>query len=368
MLSVLVVLEPAAGAVPHPYLQDGRILEPHWTLSAADCAALETALRLRDKARAGLTIQAVAVAPRAAAPVLREALSLGIDRVRLLVPEGDAVTSASAAAALAALLRHGTKFDLILGGSSGSAHEEGLVALLTSEGLGVPWVGTATAVAVRHTDRESEVMLSASAQHRIRALPAAVSIEASLTLRTFTMHGYLAGLSKPIEPERWPRRLTAHPVTFLEGTPTEATAEVPPGLLSPTDAARRVFEELGLSAGPVSHQHAYDGSLEDVTTPDLLDNRVCAVLAADNEGRLAATAGYRLQGCPPAGRPGRRGISCHYGGAERGRSPTTSADGTAGADGAATYFCWWPRLVRAAKYAASCWLNAGRPHERRCVP
>jgi len=290
-LAVLVVVEPTAAAVPQPYLQDGRLLEPHWTLSDADRAALETALRLRDRARAGVTIHVAAVAPRAAAGVLREALSLGVDRVRLLAIEGEAVTPASAAAALAALLRHGTKFEVILSGSSGPGQEEGLTAALTAEALNVPIAGSAATLAVRHTEAESEgLLVAADHAHRTRALPVAVGIEPGLTLRPFTVHGYLTGLSKPVETERWPRRVPAHAVTYLEGTPAEGTVEVPPGQLSPREAAGRIFEELGLHAGQGSTDRPYEGPIEEVSTPSALENGVVAVLAADGEGRLEPTA------------------------------------------------------------------------------
>ena len=48
-LSILVVLDPPSPGVPQPRTQDGQLLEPYRVLSDADRAALETALRLRDR-------------------------------------------------------------------------------------------------------------------------------------------------------------------------------------------------------------------------------------------------------------------------------------------------------------------------------
>src|SRR5262249_14794777 len=96
-LSVLVVLEPAPAPGPHPEVAGGRLLAAHWTLTDADRSALEMALRLRDVAAAPVTLHAVAVGPRGVIPVLREVLGYGIDRVRLVVAEAEALTPDSAA-------------------------------------------------------------------------------------------------------------------------------------------------------------------------------------------------------------------------------------------------------------------------------
>ena len=94
-----------------------------------------------------------------AAGTLREALSLGVDRARLVVPEADGVTPDSAAAALAAILRPGVKIDLVLGGCASAASEEGLVARLTAEALSVPHRGKAASVAVRASASEMDALL-----------------------------------------------------------------------------------------------------------------------------------------------------------------------------------------------------------------
>lgn len=295
-LSVLVVLEPSSAAVPHPYLRDGRLMESHWTLSEADRAALETALRLRDEAETTVHIHVVAAGPRAAAPVLREALSLGADRARLVVTDGSPVTADRAAAALAALSRSGPKFDLILGGAGASGTEEGVVATLTAESLDVPFAGGAAFLAVRSGDSEAEVLLAgADGRQRIRMLPAAVNMEPSHSLRTFTMEGYLAGLSKPVEMERWPRRIEVRTTTYVEGLETAGVAEVPPGALTAPEAAGQVLSQLGLRTDSSAMVGPFEGVIEDVPGPNLLEGAVTAVLAADGTGRLLPSAAVVLR-------------------------------------------------------------------------
>ena len=135
-----------------------------------------------------VTIQVTAVGPRPAATVLREALSLGVDRARLVVTDGSAVTADRAAAVLASLLRPGPKFDLVLGGAGAGGGEEGLVAALTAESLGVVHAGTANYLAARCADGEADAQLvAADGRQRVRSLPVAASLESGLPLRVFSI-------------------------------------------------------------------------------------------------------------------------------------------------------------------------------------
>jgi electron transfer flavoprotein alpha subunit len=230
-------------------------------------------------------------------PALREALSLGADRARLLVPDAAAVTADSAAAALALLLRNGPRFDLVLGGSGTAGGDEGLTARLTAEFLGVPHVGTAATLAVRSSDGEADVLLAGSdGSVRIRELPAAVNIEAGLALRPFTSEGYLTALSRVVEIERWPRKVEARAVTFLEGAKsTEGAATGPAGPLSAAEAAGRVLDVLGLRGEATAHVTPFAGTVADVPALASLAGVSTAVLATQDDGRLAATAGSVLR-------------------------------------------------------------------------
>src|SRR5262249_1661406 len=160
----------------------------------------ETSLRLRDQAVVAVTIQVAAVAPRGAAGALREALSLGAERARLLLAEVETCSTASAAAALAATLRSGGPYDLILSGSGQPDREDGLLGSLTAEALGVAHAGAAAALAIRRTESESEAILQGSdGRQHLRSLPTAVALEPEIGLRPFATAGYLAHLSKGVE-------------------------------------------------------------------------------------------------------------------------------------------------------------------------
>src|SRR5207245_1855816 len=138
-LSILVVVEPSPGPVPVPQVSGGRLMEPYLCLNDADRSALETALRLREHATAQVSIEVAAAGPRGMAQALREALSLGVDRARLVLTDGEYVSADSAATALAAVLAGDKAFDLVLGGAGAAESDEGACARLTAEALGVPW-------------------------------------------------------------------------------------------------------------------------------------------------------------------------------------------------------------------------------------
>jgi electron transfer flavoprotein-quinone oxidoreductase len=181
-LSVLVVVEgvPVGGAA-----EGDNTSWPYWSLGAAGRAALETALRLRDAAPDGLRVQVIALGPLALAPALREALGLGVDRVRLLVSaDGDA---------LACALAGEGPFDLVLAG--------GERARRAAQVLGLPDAGCAALLAV-NADGETEVAAlhgEDGALVRSQSLPAVVGIEPRLELRELTVAGYLAGLARTVE-------------------------------------------------------------------------------------------------------------------------------------------------------------------------
>ncbi|HLJ94710.1 MAG TPA: FAD-binding protein, partial [Gemmataceae bacterium] len=292
-LSILVVVEPSAAAVPHPRVTEGRLLEPHLSWNDADRSALEVALRLRDQAEAAVTITVAAVGPERWAPVLREALSLGVDRVRL-ISSADPVAPDSAADALATAFREKVDFDLILGGNGDASNQEGLVARLTAEALGIPYAGHASRLVVHKTETEAELLLfeADAQQQRVRSLPAALSLEPGLPLRPFTVAGYLAGLEKPVEVERWNKRVPVHPLLLQERSSENASAEPDelPHLLTPVDAARLTQARIGLGDGSANAAESFEGAIEDVSVPTFAAGGVVAVLLADGDGRLLPTA------------------------------------------------------------------------------
>jgi alkylation response protein AidB-like acyl-CoA dehydrogenase/flavin-dependent dehydrogenase/electron transfer flavoprotein alpha subunit/ferredoxin-like protein FixX len=292
-LSVLVVVEPTVAA-PRPQVAGGRLLEAYWTLSEADRSALEMVLRWRDEATAPVHVQVAAIGPKGYAQVLRETLSLGLDRARLVVSDGEALTPDSAASALAAALGETTKFDVVLGGCSSSDNEEGLLAELTAEALGMSHVGRAAALAIRKTAKEEEALLidTAGRKQRVRSLPVAVSIEAALPLRPFTIEGYLAGLAKAVEVERWPKKVTPRLVSFQEAEQAERSspAEEQPHPVSPHEAAQFAMDRIGVAGNLLVPPEDFAGIIADISYPTLPERSVLAVLAADKDGRVQPTA------------------------------------------------------------------------------
>jgi alkylation response protein AidB-like acyl-CoA dehydrogenase/flavin-dependent dehydrogenase/electron transfer flavoprotein alpha subunit/ferredoxin-like protein FixX len=290
-LSVLVVVEPSAGEAPHPVVEGGRLLEPHRTLRAADRAALETALRIRDGSAAAVRIGVAAVGPRGSAAVLREPLSLGVDRALLVVSEAEAIPAGSAASALAAVLGSGVTYDLVLGGDGEG--EDGLTARLTAELLGMSFLGRARRVGIRATNGEAEALLVRpdGRQMVARPLPGVVAVEAGVTLRPFGVAGYLAGLARTVDLERWPAQVVAPRGGLVAGGVTAPVhAEEAPGPLDPAQAARRLLRDLGRGAEGPTVPRAYGGPIAEVAQPTGLEGGVIAMLAADSQGRLAPTA------------------------------------------------------------------------------
>ncbi len=298
-LSILVVVEPAAAAVPQPQVIGGRLLEPHLVLNSGDRAALETALRLRDQAAAPVAIQVVAVGPRGCAQVLREVLSLGVDRARLVLSDADASTPDSAATALATVLGQAESFDLLLSGTNGDDCEEGLLARLTAEVLGIPHAGQAAQLAVRKTEEEADAVLAdEDGQHeRLRSLPLAVAVQPGLSLRAFSLRGYMAGLAKVVEVERWPKKVLVRAVSFRSLIPTASSAATATqsDTWTPQEAASYTLTKLGMGDRASMTARTYEGDIEEVTQPTILDQRVVAVLAADGEGRLMPSAARTLR-------------------------------------------------------------------------
>jgi electron transfer flavoprotein-quinone oxidoreductase len=309
--SILVVVEPTAATVPQPYVADGRLLEPHLTLSEADRSALESALRLRDASLSPVRLTVAAAGQSGAAQVLREVLSLGVDKVRLLLTDGAAVAPDGAATALAAVLGAETSFDLVLGGA-GNDGDEGQLARLTAVTLDVPFAGNAGRLAVR-TDGHGRGLVflgTERGQPRARALPALVAVEAGLALRPFSTQGYLDSLHRAVEVHSWPAEVEATPVTFQEQTakvPASANREQPHAL-EPREAGEWVLKELGHGGPGTVSREDYEGPIEEVDRPHFTraedgGRSVLALLATDaghlrpsaepvvRAGQLAALAG-----------------------------------------------------------------------------
>jgi alkylation response protein AidB-like acyl-CoA dehydrogenase/flavin-dependent dehydrogenase/electron transfer flavoprotein alpha subunit/ferredoxin-like protein FixX len=288
-LSILVIVEPSAAAIPKPRLVDGRLAEPYLPLNSADQAALETALCLRDQAKAQVSIQVVAVGPRGYVQVLREIQSLGADCARLIVSELDAFTPENAARAVAASLSSSGPFDLVLGGGAEAGCQEGLLARLAGEALGAAYAGRAAALAVSKSESASQVVLLDAGGLTLRSRPLGCTaiIEAGKALRPFTMQGFLGSASKAVELERWPKKVLTQVGHFREARiapPASAADET--SSFGPEEAAVQARKLFGLEVGRTRALKPFTGVIEDVERPSLGENGVLGIVAADNEGRL----------------------------------------------------------------------------------
>ncbi|HEV3443977.1 MAG TPA: FAD-binding protein, partial [Gemmataceae bacterium] len=293
-LSILVVVEPAPGPVPVPQVAGGRLMEPYLTLNDADRSALETALRLRDQTTAAVTIEVAAVGPRGMAHALREALSQGVDRTRLVLTDGEFVSPDSAARALTAVFAEGKAFDLVLGGWGEAGSSEGACARLLAAALSLPHAGKAGHVVVRKDDAAAVASAyDASGRRNWEcALPAALAVEAGLPLRSFCMNSYLGGLASAVEVERWPKNLAAHKI-FFANRPSAVelqAVDAPSGSLTPQEAAEVMLERLGISGNPTEPVQPFTGAIDDIVLPPDLDDGVVALLSSDAQGRLEPSA------------------------------------------------------------------------------
>jgi electron transfer flavoprotein-quinone oxidoreductase len=296
-LSILVVVEPGPAKVPHPYVLDGRLLEPHLTLNEADRSALEIALQIQEQAPADVRVHVAGVGPRMAAPALREALSLGADSVHLLVPEVAAVAPDGAALALAGIVRVGGPYDLILGGAGRPGEDEGQLARLTAEALGVPHRGEWAGLAMHAAAGQGEVrLLHSRCPERRQPLPAAVAVEAGQPLRPFTTAGYLANLGRSVLVHRWPRKIEQVPLLFAEGQDTAAPRpEDQPTSLGPEEAGRWILDALGRDGDQERLAVSFAGEIRDAREPCFFapakgPSSVLAVVACDAAGRIQPTA------------------------------------------------------------------------------
>jgi hypothetical protein len=256
---VLVIVEPFAADVPEPCLRDGRILDPHWCLNAADRAALETALQLRDAAPNRVVVEVAAVGPPRVGQALREALSLGVARARLVVTPSAETAPDAAASVLVRALR-GSPFDTVLWGDA-APHAEGAVGMLVAAALGV--------------------------RHR-------VPVKAGTSLRPWTTADYCAYLARGVEVLPWPADVPAGRVVLGHGANrTIAAGEKPLASVGPADAAQGLRDSLGL--GDVRDgADSYAGPITDVSSPPRGHGQIVAVVAADPSGRLKAPVGMAV--------------------------------------------------------------------------
>jgi electron transfer flavoprotein-quinone oxidoreductase len=159
------------------------------SLTPADRAALETALRLRDAAPDKVSLRVIAFGPPRVGLVLREILSLGVESVRLL-PDSENVSLERIRPDLEG------KTDLLLGGAN-DGEEHNYRIQQTAAALGLPFGGTCSHLTIEEGEPESRMVRLGT--ETVRRLPLAAAVEPGLELRPFTVAGWLEGLAKEIE-------------------------------------------------------------------------------------------------------------------------------------------------------------------------
>ena len=218
----------------------GVEVEKKRVLNFFDEIAVEAALRLK---AAGDTVYAVSAGSGRGADALKRALAMGADAAFLAddpaLEEADPLTVASALAAL--LKREG--FDLVLAGRQSTDDEEGLIAPMTAQLLGIPCVAGVTSLALeggvatagRETDGGSE-------KARV-SLPALFTAEKGLyeprvpqvmglmkAMKALVPKATLADLGvtpgAPLKAVSYRGPKARPPVRFLDGAPAEAAANL----------------------------------------------------------------------------------------------------------------------------------------------
>jgi alkylation response protein AidB-like acyl-CoA dehydrogenase/electron transfer flavoprotein alpha/beta subunit len=294
-LSILVLVEPTV-AVPRPQIANGRLLEPYFTLAAADQSAIETALLLRDQAKAPVWIEVAAAGPRRHAQPLRDLVHLGFDRVRLVVSDSEGISPQSTAQGIALALGD-RAYDLVLFGAGDREGQEGLVGRLAVAALGVRFGGEAAAIFISACEPIQELtLLDAGGRHvRTRSLPSAVGITAGAMLRSFSTTDFLRNACRQIEMGRWSKKLPVQTVSFREARAFAATKTDDETIVTgPEQAAKQTRLLLGVEDRRPLRVTQFEGVIREVVEPSLLDAGILAVVATDSDGHLQQTGGAVL--------------------------------------------------------------------------
>jgi len=141
--------------------------EIEWVINPYDEYALETALRLKEKAGAG-TITVIALGPERVKTAIRTALAMGADgAVQLTAPEFDGLDALATGRLLAKAVQR-QPFDLVLCGKQAVDDDQAAVPPAVAHFLGVPHVSvvaeltadsaTGTIVARREIEGATEVV------------------------------------------------------------------------------------------------------------------------------------------------------------------------------------------------------------------
>jgi electron transfer flavoprotein beta subunit len=221
--------------------------EIEWVLNPFDEYAMETALRLKEKAGSG-TITAIALGPERVKTALRTALAMGADgALQLTAPEFDDIDALAVGRLLAAAAKR-QPFDLVLCGKQAVDDDQAAVPPAIAHFLGIPHVSVVaevsadlaagTVVARREIEGATEVVNT--------AFPCLLTIQkGAFEPRYPTLKGMMAAKKKEIpvlgaaalgiDPSALTRRIERiedrlppgrKPGRVLEGAPEEVVPEL----------------------------------------------------------------------------------------------------------------------------------------------
>jgi electron transfer flavoprotein beta subunit len=212
---------------------DGRSIERagvEHVISPYDEIAVEAALQLKEKHSPGEgEVAVVTVGPAAAQKELRTCLAMGADRAILLKDDAPFRDGSSTALILAAALKEGAAFDLVLFGWKAADDDGAQVGLRVAEILSLPAVTLVTKIEIDwaakklvcHREVEGGVEVVET------TLPAVVTAQKGLAEpRYASLKGIMAAKKKPLEEKPLP---SAADSAFMEVVKLETPPPRPPG-------------------------------------------------------------------------------------------------------------------------------------------
>lgn len=257
-----IEVDPLTGAI-----DSARMLH---MLNPADGAALEMALRLKEK---GASVQALTVGPPKVEAVLREALAVGADDVLRLWDDHYEYTKPHITSLLlATAMRLSDLPDLVLFGSRSADRASGKVPALVAEHIDYPVATDITHFEVHQGNVLAQRRLPKGARAEVELiLPAVLGLEASIAqLRYASLTGLMAAEQKTIPVYDLaglglsPNDLNFPAVTLREVLPPRPRARVlfmPDCTLSPEE---RVAQIMSAGVASKSGQILENGSPEEM--------------------------------------------------------------------------------------------------------
>ena len=215
-------------------------------MSTFDKNAVEEALRLKAAHQGEVVI--VTVGTPDAKKTMKEALAMGADRGVLVAADPMSIDTRRTSELLAAALKKGGPYDMILCSEGSSDMYSGLVPPMLGELLGLPYVGYAKKIEVRGQSAMVERALEDSVELVEASLPLVISVVSEINEPRYpTLIQIMQAGKKPME-DLTPEALlpgAGPPVPLVKGMKAQAMARkrvVFEGL--PEETAKKLVEAL----------------------------------------------------------------------------------------------------------------------------